>query len=227
MSKVWLLKRINIFDSLGQEGMKRLAEVAREETFLRGSFVFRENDEGECIYLLKSGKIKLSRFSRSGRELILGVMRAGEVFGEEVIAGKEKRTTFAVALEDSLLCAVPTGEFIRLLSTFPELAVRFAGVLTTRLKTAHRRMEDFLFRNVRQRLALFLTETAEREGERKGEKVLLPAGLTHQQIAGNIGSTRETVTSLLNELKAKGFLELQERRLVITDSRGLAETAEG
>jgi len=219
MAKVWLLKKIDIFKTLDREGMKRLAEISRERTVRKGTFVFREEDRGDCIYLLKSGKVKLSRFSSNGRELVLGVVEAGEVFGEEAIAGENRRTAFAEAIEDSLVCSVPVSEFTRFLKAYPNLAVSFAGVLTARLEEARDRMEDFLFRSVAERLACFLVESAEKEGG--GDRIPLPLRLTHQQIASRIGSTRETVTSLLGNFKRRGMIEFEGRRLVVTDLEGL------
>ena len=224
MSKVWLLKRINVFEMLPSKAMTQLASLVDDRIVKRGSFVFRPDDRGDSIYMLKSGRVKISRFSKDGRELVLGVVEPGEMFGEEAIpAGTAKRTAFAEALEDAMVCRLHVDEFNKMLKEFPDLSVRFSKLMSKRLEEARDRMEDFVFRNIAERLAGFLLSIAKKHGKQQEEGVFLETRITHQEIASRIGSTRETVTATLNDFKRTNIIAMQGRKIIITDSEALEE----
>ena len=224
MSKVWLLKRINVFEMLPAKAMTQLASLVDERIVKRGSFVFRPDDRGDSIYMLKSGRIKISRFSKDGRELVLGVVEPGEMFGEEAIpAGTTKRTAFAESLEDAMICRLHVDEFNKMLKEFPDLSVRFSKLMSKRLEEARDRMEDFVFRNIAERLAGFLLSIAKQHGKQQEDGIFLDTRLTHQEIASRIGSTRETVTATINDFKRNNIIAMQGRKIIITDREGLEE----
>lgn len=224
MTKAWLLKRINIFDMLPAKAMTQLASLVDERIVKRGSFVFRPDDKGDSIYMLKSGRIKISRYSKDGRELVLGVVEPGEMFGEEAIpGGTAKRTAFAEALEEAMVCRLHVDEFNKMLKKFPDLSVRFSTLMSKRLEEARDRMEDFVFRNIAERLAGFLLDLAKKHGKQQEQGIFLDTRITHQEIASRIGSTRETVTATLNLFKQKKLITMQGRKIIITNSRGLEE----
>jgi CRP/FNR family transcriptional regulator len=224
MSKVWLLKRINVFEMLPSKALTQLASVVDDRAVKKGSFVFRPDEKGDSIYMLKSGRIKISRFSKDGRELVLGVVEPGEMFGEEVIpGGTKKRTAFAEALEDAMVCRLHVEEFDKMLKKFPDLSVRFSKLMSRRLEEARDRMEDFVFRNIAERLAGFLISLIELHGKQLEEGIFLDTRITHQEIASRIGSTRETVTATLNDFKRKNIISMQGRKLIITDKDALME----
>lgn len=224
MTKVWLLKRINVFEILPSKAMNKLAAIVDDRVVKRGSFVFRPDDKGDSVYMLKSGRIKISRFSRDGRELVLGVVEPGEMFGEEAIPeGAAKRTAFAEALEDAMVCRLHVDEFNKMLKEFPDLSVRFSKLMSKRLEEARDRMEDFVFRNIAERLAGFLLSLAGKHGRQTEEGILLDTRITHQEIASRIGSTRETVTATLNDFKRTNMIAMLGRKIIVTDKEGLEE----
>jgi len=224
MTKVWLLKRINIFDMLPAKAMKELAALVDDREVKKGAFVFRPDDKGDSIYFLKLGRIKISRFSKDGRELVLGVVEPGEMFGEEAVpGGTHKRTAFAEALEDARVCRLAVDEFNKFLKAYPELSVRFSRLMSKRLEEARDRMEDFVFRNIPERLAGFLLSLAHKHGKRQQEGIYLDERVTHQEIASRIGSTRETVTAVLNDFKRKNMIIMEGRKIIITDKNALVK----
>jgi CRP/FNR family cyclic AMP-dependent transcriptional regulator len=228
MSKIWLLKRIDVFKLLSPKAMSRLAAVTEDRWFDKGDIIFREHDAGKLIYLLKSGRVKISRFSKDGRELIIGVIEPGEMFGEDAITNttERPRTAFAEAVEHSLICAVRVEEFADMLKHFPDLSMRLASMMSHRLEDAHRRMEDLVFRNIGERLSGLLLELADRYGEEKEDGIYINHKITHQEMASRIGSTRETVTATLNEFKKKGLLTMEGRRLILKEAKLLRELYE-
>lgn len=223
MTKVWLLKRINIFEMLPAEAMNQLASLVDDRVVKKGSFVFRPDDKGDSIYILKMGRIKISRFSKDGRELVLGVVEPGEMFGEEAVpAGAKKRTAFAEALEDARVCRLHVDEFNKMLKEYPDLSVRFSKLMSKRLEEARDRMEDFVFRSIAERLAGFLLSLANKHGKQEADGIYLDTRITHQEIASRIGSTRETVTATLNDFKRKNMIVMDGRNIIITDREALA-----
>ncbi|NIM19723.1 MAG: helix-turn-helix domain-containing protein [Candidatus Latescibacteria bacterium] len=222
MSKVWLLKRINVFEMLPPKAMSQLATLVEDRVIKKGDFVFRAEDKGDYIYMLKSGRVKISRFSKDGRELVLGVVEPGEMFGEEAIPGlPRKRSAFAEVLEDAIICRLRVEEFNKMLKEFPDLSVEFTKLMSERLEEARNRMEDFVFRSIPERLAGFLLSMSEKHGEKTDRGIHINTKITHQEIASRIGSTRETVTAALNEFKRKNIIASDKRKLVITDKEAL------
>ncbi|MFH1754967.1 MAG: Crp/Fnr family transcriptional regulator [Candidatus Latescibacterota bacterium] len=224
MTKVWLLKRINVFEILPTKALNQLAALVDERVVKRGSFVFRPDDKGDSIYMLKSGRIKISRISKDGRELVLGVVEPGEMFGEEAVpGGAKKRSAFAEALEDAMVCRLHVDEFDKILKEHPDLSVRFSKLMSKRLEGARDRMEDFVFRNIAERLAGFLLSSAKQHGKQHSEGIYLDTPITHQEIASRIGSTRETVTATLNNFKRKNLIVMEGRKIIISNKEALME----
>jgi CRP/FNR family cyclic AMP-dependent transcriptional regulator len=217
----WLLKNINLFKLLPPRGLQALAEMVDERDIERGAAVFRAEEPGDSIYILKKGRVRLSRFSTDGRELILGVVEAGEVFGEDALAGNARRAASAVAVEPARICTIAIGEFQRLLADYPDISLSFTQEMSRRLQRAQGRLADLVFKNIRGRLAGLLMELADKHGRRDGGTIFLDYRITHREMANRIGSTRETVTATLNQFRQKGHVTSQGRRLIITDPESL------
>ena len=216
MTDAWHLNRMNIFELLPPRAIKRFVSVGEERTFCKGASLSHSAELGEWIYILKRGRIKLSRFSDDGRELVVGVIEPGELFGEEALRSSGARSTSAEALDAVELCVLKIEDFDRLLIEYPDISVLLWRGMSRRLQSAHERMADLVFKSIAGRLAGFLLRLAERYGSRNGSKIFLNHRITHQEIANRIGSTRETVTATLNGFRRQGLLTTHGRQLTRT-----------
>jgi CRP/FNR family transcriptional regulator len=215
--KLWYLKQIDVFASMTDAEMRRLAERTVMRSYARGNLIVRPEDPPDSIYLIKKGRVKLSRYSASGREQVLALLEPGEIYGERALAGAT--AVHCGAFEDSLICVLSLRDFEELLAAKPDLALRVIKALAHRLRRAEEEIENFAFRDVPGRLSALLVRLAEADtdgGPRfRGQEPPHVLRLTHQDLASMIGATRETVTSVLNRFREMGLISTRRREIVI------------
>jgi CRP/FNR family transcriptional regulator len=226
MDKIWHLKRFNFFTCLSQSEMMEFSRQAMEKRYKKKDLIFLPGDAGDKVYLLKSGVVKLSKYSDHGKEVILAMVNPGEIFGEMALIEKGPREHVAEALMDSYVCIVDREQFMRYLQRNPEMSLHLTKIIGLKFKKLGQKVEDLVFRNVYQRLAGLLLHLVEAYGYDKNDKIYLYVKLTHYDIASLIGSTRETTTATLNDYKREGLIEFDGRRLVVLNKEGLAKRAE-
>ena len=221
MDKIWHLKRFNFFTCLSQTDMMEFSKNTIEKRYKKKDMIFLPGDQSDKVYLLKAGVVKISKYSDSGKEIILGMVNPGEIFGEMALIEKGPRGHVAEALMDSYVCIINRDNFNRYLQRNPEMSLRLTKIFGLKFKTLGQKVEDLVFRNVYQRLAGLLLHLFEAYGYQKNEKTYIYIKLTHYDIASLIGSTRETTTATLNDFKRKGLIDFDGRKLVIIDKEGL------
>ena len=218
--KVWYLRQVDLFAGIDEGEMRRLVERATLREFGRGSVILHPDEPQERVYVIKEGRVKISRYSPDGREQILALLGPGDIFGELALVG-EAEPVHAEAFEDALLCALSRDDMAALLRRRPELMLHLLRTLAERLRAAEEEIADLVFRTVPGRLAALLLRLAEASGQRDGSRLRLALRLTHQDIASMIGATRETVTATVSRLRAAGLIATEGRRIVILDPEGL------
>lgn len=215
--KLWYLKRIEMFAGMSEAEMRHLAERTIMRSYARGGVIARPDDPPDSIYLIKKGRVKLSRYSAGGREHVLALLEAGEIYGERALAGAT--AVHCEAFEDTLICVLSLSYFEELVRTKPDLALRVIRALAQRLRRAEEEIENFAFRDVPGRLSALLVRLAEAGQESgpasRGQDRRLVLRLTHQDLASMIGATRETVTNALNRFRVMGLISIQRREIVI------------
>ncbi len=222
LNKVWYLKRINLFAGIGELEMQRLVERTTMLEFSRGTVILHPNEPQEMVYLIKEGRVKISRYSADGREQILDLLEPGDTFGELTLVQRAEPVQ-AEAFEDTLICALHRDDFLGLIHRQPELMLKVMKVLAERLRVAEEEIADLVFRDVPGRLASLLLRLAEAYARKNGGRLRLALRLTHQDIASMIGATRETVTSTLGRFRDAGLIATEQRHIVIRDPEGLRQ----
>jgi CRP/FNR family transcriptional regulator, cyclic AMP receptor protein len=220
------LRRDNWFCGLSQEGLKSLAEASHLTTFPGGALLFVEGQIPRGAYVLCSGKAKLSTTSRDGKVLILKIAEAGEVLGlSAVISGQP----FQVTAETAGPCQVNFIEREALLQRIAksgELGLHSSQALSREFQSAYQDIHDLILaRSSAGKLAkLLLSGATSREKADSNELRIRPT-LTHEEMAQMIGSSRETVTRLLGDLKKKELIRLDGSTLVIQNRIALEALA--
>ncbi len=174
---------------------------------------------------MQQGRVKISRLSEDGREATLTLVGPGEFFGEECLLDATTRETIAEVLEPAQTLRVPREELIPALQSHPPFAVAVARLMNGRRRVAETRVEEMAFKTVRSRLAALLARLARSHGSSAPGGILLDLSLAHQDLAGQIGSTRETTTLTLNEFRRGGLLRIDHCRILIRDLGGLEAIA--
>ncbi len=221
--RLWYIKNAALFSWLQDDELQRLAQQSEMVACKRNSSFYFAHQQSDSIYLVKQGRVKLTRTSAEGREIILDILGPGEIFGELAVAGEEVRTHSAAAIDDALVCIITRQEFEDLLVRHPEMALKVLKLVGLRRRELEMRLEDLVFQPVANRLVLTLLWQARRHGV-KGADGSISLPLTQKDLAHLIGASREAVAEQLAEFKQQSFLETSYRRVKLTDIKGLMRT---
>ena len=196
--------------------------IAHHKDFRRGETVFRAGDKADSILIVRFGRLKLSRVSPEGQEIVLDLLSQGDVMGEQTLYSGEVRGMDGIALEDCGICLISVSAIADLVMHQPDMGVRLLHSIGRKLSDAQRLVEILSCRHAQARLAGFLLLRAERA---QGGAV----DLSHEDIASSINLSRETVTRKLAVLGQTGLIRLAGyRRILISDPLALrAEYLEG
>ncbi len=215
-SKIGYLSAMELFRDFTPEQMQEIVSATKMQTCKAGRIFYSPDETGEVLFLLKTGAVQIYRMSPEGRKLVIARLPPYSFFGEMSCIGQGMYDTFAEATEDSLICTMSRSDVERLLLAKPQVSLRILEAVGKRMVEAERQLEEIAFKGLIPRLAALLLREAE------GEEV---TGLSHQDIAEQLGVYRETVTSALNELKTAGIIDIGRKHLTITDSKRLERAA--
>jgi CRP-like cAMP-binding protein len=177
------------------------------------------------IYFLKEGHVKLSRLHEDGREIILDILGPGEIFGEISIVEQGGTKEIAETLDDALVCSMSTQDFENMMMHNPLLNLQLTKWMGLRLRRFEEKISDLAFKDVTKRIISFLVRYADDFGKIKGDTVHISSFLSHQEIAYLTAASRQTVTTVLNELKGKGLIDFTRKSLTIHNFKELQALA--
>ena len=203
----------------------RLSLDCPQRNLRRGSYLFQPGEPCEGLFVVLSGRVKLSRIQESGRELTLGMVEAGDLCGLECLQGLGEREASAQAMEDSRVMLIGHACLAQLLADRPELSMALVAILGDKLRASQQVIERLLLKDVKARLAALLLDLASRCGQPAEDGIRLHARITHQELAGLIGSTRETTTATLNQFRRKRLIAVDRRQITIAAVDGLQRLA--
>jgi CRP-like cAMP-binding protein len=218
---LWYLKKIPLFQDLGPEAMSRLAETVQIAEIRRRQVIYLPGDPGKTVYFVNGGRVKISKVTRDGKELTLAYRGPGELFGEIALVEGGPREEMAEAMENALLTEMERGDFERLIQTQPLLGLRLARLLTQRRRDIENKIENLVFKDVNSKLAELLIRLGNEFGVDDARGTLVALKITHQEMANLIGSTRETVSLTLSQLKRKGLIKTDGRKVIIAHREAL------
>jgi CRP/FNR family transcriptional regulator len=218
-NKVWYLRQNRLFDQAGDETVAASESIFKTCLFPKRARVFDQGDPTRLVYLIKRGKVRITRLTADGKEITVAVLGAGDLFGEETLFETGPRTTHAVCIEESLLCTAKADDLFALLSHEPALALNVAKALNERLLDASATMEDLAFAKVPDRILNLFERLAAEHGVPADGGTRLEVRLTHADIASLIGSTRETVSLEMSNLIRDGRVAYDGKTIVLPATR--------
>jgi CRP-like cAMP-binding protein len=198
-----------------------LAEAGTIQRVAKGRPLINQGDPATTIAMIGMGRVRLTRTIGDARSLSIGYRGAGDLIGEAALGGASTHRESAIATEDVEALLVPVNTVRALIAADQAFGSAFVAMLVDRHGDTEERLASMLFRNVEARLAEFLVKAAARWGIPEPRGVLIAAPFTHQEMASMIGSTRETVTLTLGELRKKGVIDIDRRRIVVLDRDAL------
>jgi len=215
------LATVQLFSGLDRVELQRFADVTREKFYPKGSVILFENDPGDSLFVVRSGRVKVVLIGEDGREVILGVLGVSEHFGELSLIDDRPRSAHVIAMEDSHLLVLRREDFRARVEASPKVAWALLAELSRRLRRADEMIGGLVLLDVPGRIARLLIDFANEAGSNAIEKAL-----THQTIAQMIGASRETVSRAMKDFQDAGWITVERRRIAIADRAALEQRAQ-
>jgi CRP/FNR family transcriptional regulator len=219
------LRAAPLFKALDDEAAASLRESMAAQIVKKGQILFQEGKAGDRLYLVKSGKIKLSHASGDGRESVLMVLGPGDMFGELSLFDPGPRTSTAIAVTDSEVLGLGNTDLKPWLEGRPEVAQALLQALAHRLRRNSEIMSDLVFADVPGRVAKALLELGEKFGVKSSTGISVHHDLTQEELAQLVGASRETVNKALADFASRGWIKLETRSVDLLDLERLSKRA--
>jgi CRP/FNR family cyclic AMP-dependent transcriptional regulator len=220
-----VLRQAPLFSGLDDEAAQALSASMTETRIRRGEVLFREGDEGDRLYVVTDGKVKLGRTSADGRENLLAILGPGQMFGELSLFDPGPRSATVTAVTDVTCASLGHEELGKWLTGRPEVARGLLTQLAGRLRKANDVVADLVFSDVPGRVAKALLDLSSRFGRVADDGVHVHHDLTQEELAQLVGASRETVNKALADFASRGWLRLEARSVVLMDVERLKRRA--
>ena len=212
-----VVRRAPLFTALDDAQAASLRASMDSVKISKGGILFKEGDEGEHVYVIVDGKLKLGTASGDGRENLLSILGPGEMFGELSLFDPGPRTSTATAVTDAKLLSLSHEKLIPWLQGNPEVSLHLLARLAQRLRRTNEAVGDLVFSDVPGRVAKALIDLGSRFGKATDEGLFVHHDLTQEELAQLVGASRETVNKALADFAGRGWLKLDGRAVLITD----------
>jgi CRP/FNR family transcriptional regulator, cyclic AMP receptor protein len=222
-NKLSVLRQHPMFRDLGTEALDQLCRYAKHTSLRRGATICSKGDPGNFLFIVISGTVKISVSSPDGRNAILNLINAGDLFGEVAVLDGQARTADAIANTNCEIFVLDRRDFLPFVRGQPELAMRLIELLCTRLRWTSDQVEQVILQDLPGRLASALLGLTEK---RKLEPQSQTIAITQQEISEMVGMTRESINKQLRAWAARNWVRLEHGAIVVLDAAALRELAE-
>ncbi len=215
----WYLRNHNLFEQLSDQEYKDLCVISGYKTAQKNEIIYMSQDAMKRLYFLKKGVVKIASIDEQGNETTKDVIQEGDIFGEIALNSKANLSgEFAKAISEEVsICSFKLDDFERLLEKNPNLSLQYTKKVGDKFKAMETRFSNLIFKDVRSRLIDFIKDIAKNTGVKNEDGISVNNYLTHQDIASIIGSSRQTVTTLLNEFEKKNLIQYTRSEMLIPD----------
>jgi len=214
------IRQVSIFSTLTVQESKEIDHYLLPGTFKKKETIFSEGDPSEWFYIVKRGKVKITKLSQDGKEIILEIISDIEFFGGIAVIRGFPYPANAVAMEDTEALKISRNNLMKIMDRFPNLMYSMATNIGERVKNSHDMLKSIALEKV-SRIASLLIKLSEKAGEKIPEGVIINMKLTKQDIAEMVGTTVETSIRTMSKLSKNGVLSSKAGKIVIKDLAGL------
>jgi CRP/FNR family transcriptional regulator/CRP/FNR family cyclic AMP-dependent transcriptional regulator len=212
-----LLKQVPLFSGLDDADMQSLIAVTNRRKYPKDAVIFFEHDPGDAMFMIISGRIKVTILSDDGREIILSILADKDFFGEMALLDNEPRSATAIAVDDTEVAVLHQKDFLSIVEKRPRVLINLLSAVSDRLRKANHQIGSLALLDVYGRVAGVLLEMARETGIRLKDGRIRFRRPTHQEIANMIGATRETVSRTISDLHRQGYIEISGKNVIIQD----------
>lgn len=214
---IWFLEQVNLKEYFCPiTGGEEKYNKQPKRSFKKGEFIYFSNDQADMVYFIHEGAVKIAGYSGGGEEVIKAVLHPGEIFGELAVYGEETRSDFAQAVEKTELCILHRDQVTDMMIHLNGFRAFLHKLMGQRVAITQKRLEALLFKDARTRIGEYVLNQARQYGRKTLDGAyVLRNYLTHQEIANFTGTSRQTVTTVLNEFRDNGFLDFDRKRITV------------
>jgi len=206
---LWYLQSIDFFKDIDTNTLEKIKLKTTLKSFEKNSFIYFQDEKPSNIFFVKNGRVKIGTYSDEGREVIKTILENGEVFGEQFLLGNTTMENYAQAMEPSCLLVIERNEFQKIMEHNNFIALRMAKIFGRRLQKLEKKLD-------------FIREMADETGKTVGYETLIMHSLTHLDIARITATSRQTVTTVLNELREDNQIYFDRKRILVRDLASLS-----
>jgi CRP-like cAMP-binding protein len=225
-SEYWYFEQFDVLDTLTDSEKKTIIQMSCRTNHPKKSIIYSTKDKSDRLYFLKKGSVKISKYSESGKEMIISILREGDVFGESsLIFGPEGYyQEVAEVMEDVLTCSLSIPDVKKILSSNIEFSKSITNLIGFKYKKMQNRLESLFFKSTPERIKGFIKEMADDYGTKllNSDEIEVKLTLKHEDIAKLTGTTRQTVSSVMSDLDKLGVISYDRSRILIRDYKKLA-----
>lgn len=224
--RLQVLSHARYFAGLSAADIEVIDRDLQVRGHVEGETIYRAGEPAEHLFILATGRVKLLRSSLNWDEVLVDVVRSGDMFGSVAALGQSAYPDTAVALTVGCALRISATGFREHLRRYPQVALAVLDDVAAQLEQAHQTVRRLSGGTVEQRVAATLLTLADKLGEPRGDAVLLQLPLTREDLAAMTGTTTESVSRTLSKLRRKGLIDTGRRWTAVTDPAGLAAVAE-
>jgi len=211
--KIWYIQQLNLFGGFAKEALQKIEEAFAMKEYEKTEVVFEPGDKDK-VFIVKTGQVELYHITESGKKVIIERLKPGSFFGD--LGTNSDQNVYVEATTNSYVCSVDKNTFFSMVSNYPDLSEKLMKQLFNRLQSVENRMSSVITDNALTRLYKFFLSHGQKDAENNTQ---ISEAFTHEQIAQMIGISRQTVTTLINQLEKKGVLTRKNKSLYIIPER--------
>lgn len=216
------LRNIPMFQDLSDEDLEFVAGLFRERRYRKNDIIFMEEDTGHYMYLVREGRVKVTRLLPNGKEMILAFHEVGEYFGEMALIDGATAPASVTAVLPTIIFVIGAKEFGYLLE-HPKTNRVILTTLCDRCRDAWAQIEVLTFHNADARIRMAFYHLIKKRGVRASGGYMIPMKLTHKELSDIVGISRETATRVLSHLQDQDLIRVETRRFIVRDPERLIE----
>jgi CRP-like cAMP-binding protein len=220
---LWFLENIDVMNIFCPQKVDHAQNTMRRTTFKKGEYIYLPNEDADKVYFITEGCVRLGMHGEHGKEITKAILTQGEVFGELALMHEGRRRDFAYAMEDSSACVLTVDEMRKLMRQHSGLNLFLMKLMGSRVLEMESRLESLVFKDSHSRIIELVLEYARKRGLHNGNEIRVLNFIRHKDIANLTATSRQTVTSILNELRGKGLITFDRKTLVIYDAEKLSK----
>lgn len=211
------LTKLSFFSGIDAESLDRISDIMVERKYRKNMVIFMAGEEAEAVYIIKKGKVKISKVTQDGKEHIIHIMSDGDVFAEACLFGVQPYPANAEAIDDSEIYMIKNKELEKLLEANPRIAIEIIKIMSQRLKMISGQVENLALRDAFGKTASLIMQLLKNENIELQNGALLKTTLSRQDMANMVGLSRETFTRALSKLKQDKAIDIEKEQIIVVN----------